>query len=189
MKKETWLKNAVSDISNYFGKFGYQVPPVNVSIGWTSYGKRSNAVGECWPKKSASDKRNVIFINPNHHDTEDILSTLVHELVHAVDDCEHAHGAEFRKIATTVGLEGKMRSTVAGVALSTYISKLIKKIGPYPGSLLTIVSEARTVRETAKAKCPSCSYRVSVPRQMVEYGPPLCPIHTKKMEKNGDWNP
>ena len=189
MKKETWLKNAVVDIGNYFRKFEYQVPPVNVSVGWTSCGKRSNSVGECWPQKSASDKKNVIFINPNHRDTQSILSTLIHELVHAVDDCEHAHGAEFKKIATTIGLEGKMRSTVPGEALSAYIERLIKKIGPYPESLLTIVSEARVVRQSPKAKCPSCSYRVSLPRQMVEYGPPLCPIHHEKMEQRGNWEP
>tara|TARA_B100000674_G_C37580951_1_gene796285 strand:+ start:104 stop:673 length:570 start_codon:yes stop_codon:yes gene_type:complete len=189
MKKETWLKSAVADITGYFGKFGYKIPPVNVTIGWTSYGKRSNAVGECWPRKAASDKRNVIFVNPNHGDSENILSTLIHELVHAVDDCKHAHGKEFRKIATDIGLEGKMRSTVPGAALSAYIERLIKKIGPYPGSLLTVVSEARAVRQTPKAKCPSCSYRASVPREMVEYGPPLCPIHGEKMEQRGDWKP
>ena len=76
MTKEKWLGNAVAEINKYFSKLGYQVPPVNVSIGFTSYGRRSSTIGECWPKKAASDKRNVIFINPNHRDSEGIISTL-----------------------------------------------------------------------------------------------------------------
>ena len=189
MTKEKWLGNAVAEISKYFSQRGYQVPPVNVSIGFTSYGRRSSTVGECWPKKAASDKRNVIFINPNHRDSEGIISTLIHEMVHAVDDCEHRHGLEFKRIATDVGLTGKMRSTVPGDELSDYISRLINKLGKYPESFLDVVSVPRASRQTAKAKCPSCSYRVSVPREMVEYGPPFCPIHNEKMEKKGDWNP
>ena len=54
-------------------------------------------------------KINYIFISPSLDDPVEVLDTLVHELAHAVDDCEHKHGKEFAEIAKLVGLEGDMK--------------------------------------------------------------------------------
>ncbi len=37
-----------------------------------------------------------------------MLDTLVHALVHGVDDCQYKHGKEFKKIALNMGLKGPM---------------------------------------------------------------------------------
>ena len=60
------------------------------------------------------ETRDQIFISPALGDPVDVLDTLVHELVHAVDNCEHKHGKEIKKIALSIGLEGPMRSAGAG---------------------------------------------------------------------------
>ena len=46
------------------------------------------------------------------------LAIQAHELVHAVDDCQHKHGKEFKKLALAIGLAGKMCATHAGEALT-----------------------------------------------------------------------
>ena len=39
-----------------------------------------------------------------------VLNTLIHELIHAVDDCQKKHWPVFKKMALTLGLKGQMRS-------------------------------------------------------------------------------
>ena len=56
---------------------------------------------------------NQIFLAPQLKNPVEYLGTLVHELVHAVDNCSSKHRAGFKKIAKDVGLTGPMRS--AGV--------------------------------------------------------------------------
>ena len=74
-------------------------------------------MGQCWSRQSSSNEQNQIFISPVLHDDVEVLDTLVHELVHAVDDCQHKHGKEFKAIALSLGLKGPMRSADAGPEL------------------------------------------------------------------------
>ena len=77
------------------------------------------------------ETREQIFISPALGDPVDVLDTLVHELVHAVDNCEHKHGKEIKKIALSIGLEGPMRSASAGKALKAVLTELAQQIGPW----------------------------------------------------------
>jgi len=71
-------------------------------------------IGQCWSTQSSSAGVNEIFISPKLADPVEVLDTLTHELVHAVDNCKHKHGKEFKAIAKKIGLEGKMREASAG---------------------------------------------------------------------------
>ena len=102
--RETWLQGAVEAVRPLFAAQGYELPACHVSCGFPSSGVRSGHIGQCHPSSSSRDGRNQIFISPVLHDAFDVLDTLVHELVHAVDDCQHKHGKEFRKIAVRIGL-------------------------------------------------------------------------------------
>ena len=112
--REDWLLAAVELLKPLFTAKGYTLPPCQVSCGFTSTGVRSGHIGQCWSTKSAGDGLNQIFIAPTLGDAFNVIDTLVHELVHAVDDCEHKHGKEFKKMALKLGLKGPMRSAGAG---------------------------------------------------------------------------
>ena len=53
-------------------------------------------VGQCWRTSCSADGVNEIFITPKYDKAIDIL-VFDCELVHAVDNCEHKHGPEFKK--------------------------------------------------------------------------------------------
>ena len=112
--REIWLQNAVEKLSPFFKQKGYQMPKVHVSCGFPSTGNKSKHIGQCWGRSSTSDGVNQVFISPVLDDPFQVLDTLMHELVHVIDDCIHHHGPEFKKIATDVGLQGKMREAGAG---------------------------------------------------------------------------
>jgi hypothetical protein len=187
MNREEWLTTAVDYLKSIFQSVGYIVPKVKVSCGFPSTGARSKHIGECWPTKSNLEKINYIFISPSLDDPIEVLDTLVHELAHAVDDCENKHGKEFAEIAKSIGLEGEMKSASAGYDLKVRLKGIAEKLGPYPQSALIKAPVAARSRGIAKAKCNVCGYQVTVIKRFVRFGAPICPIHNKVMDKVGDW--
>ena len=103
--REAWLLNAVEHLKPIFERAGYFLPEVRVSVGFPSTGARSRHIGQCWSTSASADHVNQIFIAPQESDSVEVLDTLTHELVHAIDDCKNGHGEKFKEIALAV--EGK----------------------------------------------------------------------------------
>ena len=186
--REAWLQAAVDHLRPLFAARGYEIPPVRVSIGWPGTGQRSQVEGECWPRKAAEDGVNQIFIAPNLGNACKVIDVLTHELVHAVDDCKHRHGKEFRAIALKVGLVGpEMRSASAGKELRATLEAIAARLGPFPHGALQRRSPSPRRSDPPRARCPQCSYRLAIPRRFLHLGPPLCPEHRVEMLEEGDW--
>ncbi len=109
--REAWLEAAVRQLTPIFANAGYAIPHCRVLCGFASSGVRSGHVGQCWSTRSSKDGMNQIFISPALEDPIEVLDTLVHELVHAVDDCQHKHGKEFKNMAMKSGMVCPMRSS------------------------------------------------------------------------------
>lgn len=193
LTREAWLLFAVNHIAPIFQERGFVVPRVRVSCAVPATSKRGNAVGQCWPTTKSEDKVNEIYISPVHADPVEVLDTLTHELVHAVDDCKNRHGKEFKAIALAVGLQGKMREASAGpelrVRLQAIAATLVADLGPYPHAKLSVGGAMyEQSRKPARAECPRCKFKISMLRQYLDVGPPICPKDMIQMEQRGDWN-
>ena len=90
--REQWLQNAVIALTPLFSTKGYSVPNCHVSCGFASSDVKRGHIGQCWGTKASADKVNQIFISPALSDSVAVLDTLMHELIHAVDDCKNKHG-------------------------------------------------------------------------------------------------
>jgi predicted Zn-ribbon and HTH transcriptional regulator len=186
--REQWLHKAVELVSPIFKNKGYTIPKVQVSCGFPSTGNKSKHVGQCWGKSSTNDGTNQLFISPVLDEPVQVLDTLVHELVHAVDDCMHHHGPEFKKIATDVGLQGLMREASAGPWLQEQLTAISRQLGKYPHSKINLAhSSSKKTGPRPRAKCKKCGYEVTPLKKWLHMGPPLCPKHTTEMEPIGDW--
>jgi hypothetical protein len=187
--REAWLLAAVEKITPIFASRGHVVPPVKVSIGWSGSGQRSSTIGECWSTNSSADKVNQIFIVPSLGDAVQVLDVLTHELVHAVDDCEHRHGKEFKEIALSIGMVGpKMRTAIAGPVLKARLAAIAAELGPFPHGALKRRPPRATNLNPPRAKCPQCDYKLAIPKRFLHLGPPICPDHRVAMESLGDWD-
>ena len=184
--REQWLNSAVEVLKPIFTEKSYIIPKVNVSCGFPSTGKDRH-IGQCWSSESSEAEINEIFISPKLDDPIAVLDTLVHELVHAVDNCKNSHGAEFKKIALSVGLEGKMRQAAAGEKLKEKLKKMSLTLGEYPHKKLKFHMKIKIYRPRPKARCKKCGYEINVPKKWLHYAPPLCPIHIIEMDKIGNW--
>ena len=186
--REQWLMQAVDHLAPLFEKAGYAVPIVKVSIGFPSTGSKGRHLGQCWSTKSAVDGVNQIYIAPHLPTPLVVLDTLVHELVHAVDDCESGHGENFKRIAIDVGLKGPMRSAGAGDWLKQDLLRIAEKLGTFPHGRLSL--PVRTMQQAPKrpgAKCTKCGYEVVMFKKYLHLGPPICPKDMEGMEQTGEW--
>ena len=185
--RESWLQAAVAHLRVMFAANNFVVPDCQVSCGFTSTGVRSGHIGQCWSKKSAANEVNQIFISPTLSSAFEVIDTLTHELVHAVDDCQHKHGKEFKKIALKMGMQGPMRSAGAGPELKAKLNALLEQLGPYPHGHLKVSMQKASSVDRPRARCTQCGYQVPMLKKFLSYGPPLCPKHKTDMEPLGNW--
>ena len=158
MNRETYLDKSVIKLSKLFKKAGYDLPPVHVSCSWPGgAGKKKGTIGQCFPKHMSKGKINEIFISPVIEDAVEVLEIVVHELIHAIDDCKHKHRKEFIKIMKDMGLEGKPTATHAGKDLKADLVVVAKALGKYPHSKLTIPKKkSGTNGGPTKITCNDC---------------------------------
>jgi hypothetical protein len=187
--REEWLMEAVEQIKPIFERVGYQIPPVKVSIGFPSTGSKGRHLGQCWSTNSSEDGLNQIFLAPHLETPVEYLDTLVHELVHAVDNCSSRHGAGFKKIAKDVGLKGPMRSAGAGETLMKELVRISGFLGNFSHGKLSIPrSSSNAGIKRPGAKCSKCGYEIVMLKRYEEIGPPICPINHGLMKATGEWS-
>ena len=186
--REEWLLAAVEAVRPLFTDKRHELPhDCQVSCGFASTGTRSHHIGQCWSKESSSHERNQIFISPVLYEPVEVLDTLLHELVHAVDDCENKHGKEFKKIALSLGMVGPMRSAGAGPELKIKLEAIAKALGTYPHGKLKVTHRKAISRSRPRAKCPTCGFQVPMLKRFLTYGAPICPKDKVEMEQIGNW--
>lgn len=166
--REAWLESALPYLHLIFADAGYIVPPVRVSCSFGG-GKASavKAIGQCWPKARSAAGINEVFLSPVLDDPLTVLDVFVHELAHAVDDCQSGHGRGYKKIATAVGLEGKMRYASAGEALRMELGLIVAQLPPYPHKKLNAAIATKPRRKKSRSfTCEECagSFTYSVNR-------------------------
>lgn len=164
------------------------MPGVRVSVGFTSAGRRSNRIGECWAPECDEEGRCHIFIHPALVDPVAVASTLAHELIHAAIGIDKKHGPVFKKAALRIGLAGKMRSTTAGPVFVEKVAAILDEIGAYPHGALKPGASTRRKQGTRMLKLMApdcCGYVVRTTQKWIDEGMPLCP-HSTPMERVND---
>jgi hypothetical protein len=179
--RELWLEQAVRALTPLFKEQGATVPTqVRVSVGFPKgrKGNKGNAIGQCWAGAAAADGVHQVFISPVLTDPVQILGVLVHELVHAVDDCQSGHVGAFRKLATSLGLTGKMTATTVGEELAPKLEKIAAKLGPFNHAQLGGAEGRGIPKQTTRqllVECLSCGCKVRMTRMWIETaGTPTC---------------
>ncbi len=180
--RENWLLEAVEIMRPWFEEHGATVPEqVRVSVGFAK-GQRNATIGVCYNSKAAEDGVHQLFMSPVMDEPVKVLATLMHELIHAWDDCKSGHKGEFRRVAKALGLTGKMTATVPGDELVQRLQDLSGKLGPYPHAKLNTAKMGRTqTTRMIKVHSPSCcGYVVRTTRKWIEQvGMPFCPCGTE----------
>ena len=180
--REAWLTQAIKPLAKMIDATGIAKVPtdVQVSVGWPGGRSMHKTIGQCW-KTTAGKGKNHIFISPLLNDPHAVLETLLHELVHAADDCENKHAGPFVKMIRAVGLEGKPTATHAGPDLAIKLAAIADKLGDYAHTGMTPsqVAKPQTTR-MMKVECPSCGCICRMTAKWLdEVGEPTCGCGTQ----------
>jgi len=169
--REAWLNAFVTLARPHFDRVGAPLPEkLRVSVGFTSHGVRSNAVGECWQDSASADGHFEIFLKPTTETDARIADILTHQLCRAAVGIDVGHGPAFRKIATALGLKGKMTSTTASSVWYEWALPILDIIGPMPyAALMDGKSTAKPKQRTnlLKVYCPSCGFTARITRKHI----------------------
>ena len=178
-RRELWLRELTERVRPWFAEAKAPLPlHVQVSCGWPSRGATSSkkrVIGQCFKTECSAILQNEVFITPTLADSQEVAAVLIHELVHAADDCEHKHGKEFGKIARALGLEGIYTATHGGGGLIDRLEPVIAELGPYPhGALNPTLQIRKQSTRMKKAECPKCGYVIRTTQKWIEAGLPTC---------------
>lgn len=170
--REGWLHQGVEMMRSWFN--GSLPKQVQVSVGFPKYSK-GNAIGQCWSNALAADKLHHIFITPKIDDPVEALAILAHELVHAAVGIKASHGPAFREVALSIGLEGRMKATVAGEELKKKLQQMTTTLGAYPHGALNPSSDRdKQGTRLVKVEC-ECGCVVRMTRKWLDtVGEPTC---------------
>lgn len=181
--REQWLARLAVGMSPKFKSVGAPLPEkLRVTL---SLMPKRKAIGVCFDPSNSADGTTEVMVRIDRFDPVDVAAILAHELVHAAVGCAEGHGRAFKRVALAIGLEGKMRATIAGPGFA-WIEPLLLAVGAFPHAPLNfngLKSGPKTQKgRMLKAKCEECGYVVRVTRLWLEkIGPPLCPCNEEPM--------
>ena len=141
---------------------------------------KGSTLGHCFASSASADGANEIYISLSITDPVKAVTVLLHELIHALDDCRSGHKGKFEQLALQVGLQRPLTHYHPSDALIQRITDLVSILPPSPlvpmaapkkakGRMITLKCThceftAHTTRPKAKALpataiCPSCEER------------------------------
>lgn len=198
MNREAWLQKALDICRKYMAGKGWKVPECHISVGWPSsrgLSAKSQRIGECWDAACSRDKKPHIFITPAIEDTQSdcgILTTVLHEAIHACVGCAEGHKGKFKECATALGFLPPMKSTPACLELLDMVKEWADGLGPYPHAKITNPekdpSKKKQSTRMGKFECMECGYIARTTKKWLEQvGAPHCPNHGEmQQEVKGD---
>jgi hypothetical protein len=194
--REVWLTNALEMIRPDFAETGVPLPEaeaVRVSCSWPHKGgtrKSGRVMGQIWYPTATKDDRFHICISPMDAASEDVVSILYHEGMHAAVWAkfgEQKHGKHFRALGLKLGMDGKPSQMEAGEPLRDWIKeKLVEKLGEYPHAEIDPTEIPKQGTRMLKIVCAAGHepYIVRASKKVIEQGLPACPCGEEMVVEN-----
>ena len=157
--REGWLTNAVHMIDGTIFKDSDTSSKFRISCSWPGgKGRKKTTVGQCWGATNSAGGIVEMFISPVLADPVAVLDVVVHENVHRIVGVKCGHRGAFKRLAESIGLTGKMTSTVAGPELEQKLREMAVLLGPYTHDVLRDKETTTKKQGTRMLKftCPSC---------------------------------
>jgi hypothetical protein len=148
-----------------FEAAGFPIPRnVRLTCGFPhtkSFAAKNRRLGECWGEANSGDGHFEIMVSPVLEDPMRVAGVLAHELVHASVGLECEHKGNFPKLATAIGLEGKMSATTEGAAFKRDLAPILDAVGR---GEMTINAALGQIKEEQPQTRPTPALNLAVAR-------------------------
>lgn len=204
LNREQWLSGCVEAFRPWFVDAAQSLHTpllpsyLHVSCGWPSehaLSRSARVIGQCFITGVSKGRVNEIFISPWLDNPVDVAATLLHECIHAADNCQHGHSQKvFGQLARHFGLDGELTSTHPSDELVVRLNCIARQLGSYPHSTLDAAQLGLPPLDPSKIKfrcpkpgrirkqstrllklaCPECGYTIRTTSKWVAVGLPTC---------------
>jgi hypothetical protein len=156
-ERQQWLDIAIVELQKEFKKEGLKLPKYRATIGLPSKGgfsAKNRTIGQCYYPAASKDKTTEIMVSPTQDKPLDILAIAAHEVCHGVLGAGFGHGKEFRKLALSIGLTGKMTATEPGPEFIRRTKHILENLGAFAHKRLDItVGQKKQSTRMLKCEC------------------------------------
>ena len=173
MNREDWLKAAGDLIAVEF-----ELPlsrPWRVSTG--SPARQGKSLGHCYASAAVSDGANEVWVNASIVDPLQILGVLLHELLHATDDCASGHSGAFQRQALRAGFLPPLKTYAPSAELTARLQGLLDCLPACP--IVRVAPSPPKKGRMIKLLCdnPVCGWLCYTAQARIDALPndPLCP--------------
>lgn len=186
--REAWLNAAVEALRPVFLTLAQAELPAEllVSVGWPGGKSIRKVIGQCWAASTAAGTPHLYVSPMLGADPVDLLGCLVHELIHAWDDCKSQHKGAFLKAFRALGMTGKATECAVGDELRPILADIAAQLGAYPHKAVTLAEVDAQPKQTTrmlKVECGADGYTVRMTRKWLdELGAPTCPCGERMVE-------
>ena len=152
-----WLERAYAKIRSTLVQEAPETCLLTIGFPYSRAGgdKGAKAIGQCWHGWTKGEGSFVTIHPCLFPDAIKILSTMAHEVIHTALPPEAGHRKPFAKIASRIGLVGKMTETVPSPELLAKLGVIATELGPLPDGEGDVqhIAKKQTTRQR-KWTCP-----------------------------------
>jgi hypothetical protein len=163
---------------------------LRVSCSNPTGGINNRVIGQCIDPAASNDNHWEIWISPKLDDPTQVLTTLLHELIHAtINDHKKGggHGPRFWRLARPLGFarpltSAALRTDLRGRTMRRRFETIAEALGDYPHGSVNFTalrqSQPKQTTRNLKVECltDGCGFKVRMSRSWVAHATPLCPV-------------
>lgn len=130
---------------------------------------RGALLGLCYgSQKSVNGDTNLITISTDQGSALELVHTVLHELLHAYDDCKSGHRGRWKRWAEIIGMKAKGHTR--GLVAETLVCDALAEVGAPALHVQTQSKKIARPPSQIKFTCPSCDHHVHMPTKMAVKG-------------------
>lgn len=160
--REEWCNEIVAAMLPMLAVHGITFPDERQVRCAVTAGLKRTSLGLCHSAKSSTDGRtNFIDVSTAQAEPMDLAHTLLHELLHACDDCHSGHRGRWKRWAGIVGIQSKGHAR--GPVAQAILDAALERVG-VPGQHVPSITQ-KALRRISQIKfwCPDHHGHVHMP--------------------------
>jgi len=161
--REAWCIEVLQMVVDWLGEVHDLRMPEGRQIAISIASLTAKHLGYCKGSKSSIDGRtNHIVVCTKQADPKELAHTIVHEVLHSIDDCNSGHRGRWKKMADRVGL--RARGHERSDEFDRFLDRVIQSVG-IPGQHRPTLVAAPKSKNPSQVKhtCPACDGFARIP--------------------------
>lgn len=129
----------------------------------------AKTLGLCYPSsKSTTGDVNLITLSTDQGEPIELVHTIMHEMMHAFDDCRSGHRNRWLRWANQIGIVA--RGHIRGPIAERMVQTALAEVGFPTAHVITVRKVQKPKSSQVRYECPGCRLHVHMPLKSADDG-------------------